>query len=554
MATSGSFNTNQYSNRGLNFSWSRTGYDIAGNYTDISWSLTGNGSKSGYYMAGAFTVVIDGETVYSSSDRIQLWNGTVVASGTKRIYHNNDGTRSFSASASAGIYTYAVNVSGSGSWSLDTIPRYADITQFDVSAVDETTIKFTWGANASCDAVQYSVDGGGWTEGQYPTTNIGGLSANAQHSVKIRVKRTDSQLWTESGTKYATTYDYPKPTSINDFSIGDGATVNLYNPLGRNVTLQLISNNDGSVIGTYSGTYSGLVNGEFKTADAIDKQYKSIPNSNSGTYYAKVTYGSVVKTLGNKTYSTKTAECSPSFSNFNYKDSNTNIVAVTGNDQVFVKGYSKLYITIPSANKMTTQKYATPNKYVISCDTLNKDVTYSSSDINTEVGTIANSGTLRVNARAYDSRNNSALAYKDITVYDYAKPVINVSASRLNKFENQTTIKVSGTYTKLTINNTNKNTITNVKYRYRETGGTWSNWTNISTTVSNGTFTCSDVILSLDNTKSFEFEIQATDNIDSNTKTANVDIGQAIFFISSNNRACYINGQEILQYDVVDTW
>ena len=203
---------------------------------------------------------------------------------------------------------------------------------------------------------------------------------------------------------------------------------------------------------------------------------------------------------------------------------------------------------------MTTQKYATPNKYVISCDTLNKDVNYSSSNINTEVGTIANSGTLRVNARAYDSRNNSALAYKDITVYDYAKPVINVSASRLNKFENQTTIKVSGTYTKLTINNTNKNTITNVKYRYRETGGTWSNWTNISTTVSNGTFTCSDVILSLDNTKSFEFEIQATDNIDSNTKTANVDIGQAIFFISSNNRACYINGQEILQYDVVDEW
>ena len=554
MATSGSFDTNQYNNRGLTFSWSRAGYDIGGNYTDINWSLTGNGSKSGYYMAGAFTVVIDGETVYSSSDRIQLWNGTVVASGTKRIYHNNDGTRSFSASASAGIYAYAVNVSGSGSWSLDTIPRYADITQFDVSAVDETTIKFTWGANASCDAIQYSVDGGGWTGGVYPTTNIGGLSANAQHSVRIRVKRADSQLWTESDTKYATTYDYPKPTSINDFTIGDGATVNLYNPLGRNVTLQIISNNDGSVIGTYSGTYQGLVNAEFKTADAIDKQYKSIPNSNSGTYYAKVTYGSVVKTLGNKTYYTNVANCSPSFSNFTYKDSNTDIVSVTGNNQVFVKGYSKLYITIPSANKMTTQKYATPNKYTISCDTLNGEANYSTSDVNTEVGTILNSGNLRVNVRAYDSRNNSALAYKDITVLDYAKPVINVSATRLNKFENETTIKISGTYTKLTINDIDKNTVTNVKYRYRETGGNWSNWTNVNTTVVSGKFTCSDVILSLDNTKSFEFEIQATDNIDNNTQTVTVDVGQAVFFVSSNKRACYINGQEILQYDVVDEW
>ena len=554
MATSGSFDTNQYNNRGLTFSWSRAGYDIGGNYTDINWSLTGNGSKSGYYMAGAFTVVIDGETVYSSSDRIQLWNGTVVASGTKRIYHNNDGTRSFSASASAGIYAYAVNVSGSGSWSLDTIPRYADITQFDVSAVDETTIKFTWGANASCDAIQYSVDGGGWTGGVYPTTNIGGLSANAQHSVRIRVKRADSQLWTESGTKYATTYDYPKPTSINDFTIGDGATVNLYNPLGRNVTLQIISNNDGSVIGTYSGTYSGLVNGEFKTADAIDKQYKSIPNSNSGTYYAKVTYGSVVKTLGNKTYYTNVANCSPSFSNFTYKDSNIDIVSVTGNNQVFVKGYSKLYITIPSVNKMTTQKYATPNKYTISCDTLNGEANYSTSDVNTEVGTILNSGNLRVNVRAYDSRSNSALAYKDITVLDYAKPVINVSATRLNKFENETTIKISGTYTKLTINDIDKNTVTNVKYRYRETGGNWSNWTNVNTTVVSGKFTCNDVILSLDNTKSFEFEIQATDNIDNNTQTVTVDVGQAVFFVSSNKRACYINGQEILQYDVVDEW
>ena len=203
---------------------------------------------------------------------------------------------------------------------------------------------------------------------------------------------------------------------------------------------------------------------------------------------------------------------------------------------------------------MTTQKYATPNKYVINCDTLNGDINYSASDINTEVGTIVNSGTLRANVRAYDSRNNSALAYKDITVLDYAKPVINVSASRLNDFENETTVKVTGTYSRLTINNIDKNTITNVKYRYRETGGTWSNWSNITTMLNNGNYTCSDVILSLDNTKSFEFEVQVTDNIDNNTNTASVDIGQAIFFISTNNKACYINGQEILQYDVVDTW
>lgn len=559
MATSGSFDTNQYSNRGLTFSWSRTNYDIAGNYSDISWELKGNGSKSGYYMAGAFTVVIDGETVYSSSDRIQLWNGTVVKTGTKRIYHNNDGTRSFSASASAGIYTYAVNVSGSGSWSLDTIPRAPSYNSINASSITETSVRLT----ASIDTKSLGITDGGWdlsTDGGATWTyhsggvtdkTISGLSPNTTYW--YRGYAVTQGGGANSGWGSFKTYDYPKPTSVSSNNIGDAFTVKVDNPLGRTYKLELISNEDSSILNTYNGSINGNVTG-FNDSATIDKFYKTIPNKNSGTYYAKITYSGNTRTKGNGTYTTKQVECSPSFSNFNYKDSNTDIVAITGNDQVFVKGYSKLYITIPSANKMTTQKYATPNKYVIGCDTLNKDVNYSSSDINTEVGTIVNSGTLRVNARAYDSRSNSALAYKDITVYDYAKPVINVSASRLNKFENQTTIKVSGTYTKLTINDTNKNTITNVKYRYRETGGTWSNWTNISTTVSNGTFTCSDVILSLDNTKSFEFEIQATDRIDSNTKTANVDIGQAIFFISSNNRACYINGQEILQYDVVDTW
>jgi hypothetical protein len=60
-------------------------------------------------MAGDFDVWIDGEHVYSNATRIKLYNGTVVASGTKRIYHNGDGTRSFGASVSASIYTYAVD-------------------------------------------------------------------------------------------------------------------------------------------------------------------------------------------------------------------------------------------------------------------------------------------------------------------------------------------------------------------------------------------------------------------------------------------------------------
>lgn len=129
MASSGSFNTSAYSGRYLTFSWSVKSTSIANNQTTISWTLKGaGGSSSTYYKAGNFKVVIDGTTVYSSSTRINLYSGTTVASGDCTITHGSDGNKTFSASAQAGIYTVAVNCTGSGSFTLDQIPRQANIT------------------------------------------------------------------------------------------------------------------------------------------------------------------------------------------------------------------------------------------------------------------------------------------------------------------------------------------------------------------------------------------------------------------------------------------
>lgn len=151
MATSGSFNTNGYEGRYLIFSWSLASQSTETNSSVISWSLKGAGNaSSSWYNAGNFKVVINGTTVYSSSTRIKLYNGTVVASGSFTINHNNDGTKSFSASAQAGIYYVAVNCTGSGSWSLPTINRYALITS--VANFDDTgapSVSFSNPNNAS---------------------------------------------------------------------------------------------------------------------------------------------------------------------------------------------------------------------------------------------------------------------------------------------------------------------------------------------------------------------------------------------------------------------
>jgi hypothetical protein len=124
MANSGSFTTTSCEGRTLTFSWSIQSQSIANNTTTISWNLKGSGT-SGYVICGAFKVVINGVTVFNKDQnyRVNVWQDTVVASGTHTIAHATDGSKTFSASASAGIYYYAPNCSGSGSWSLTASPR-----------------------------------------------------------------------------------------------------------------------------------------------------------------------------------------------------------------------------------------------------------------------------------------------------------------------------------------------------------------------------------------------------------------------------------------------
>lgn len=161
MALSGSFNTSAWTAESgdkisLLFSWTAT-QDTGANTSTISWTLKGARSNSGYVNAGGFKVVIDGETVYSKSTsyRINLYNGTVVASGTKPITHNNNGTRTFSVSVEAGIYYYDVNCTGSKTFTLDTIPRASAISCTTANIGSNPTITIERAANSFTHTITY---------------------------------------------------------------------------------------------------------------------------------------------------------------------------------------------------------------------------------------------------------------------------------------------------------------------------------------------------------------------------------------------------------------
>jgi hypothetical protein len=334
--------------------------------------------------------------------------------------------------------------------------------------------------------------------------------------------------------------------------IGKEVELKFYNPLRHTIGFNIIANGvkltyDWTAEGT---TYSGLY------AEGVQTQLSnSIPNAQSGKYQVVVTYGSVVRTRNNgNTYSIDPSKCLPTFTGFSYAD--TSYVANnTGDNQVLVKNLSTLSVTIAESQKMITKNGATPTKYVISIDTKSETASYAETAISKDIGSIANSGTLRLTVRAFDSRGLHAEVYKDVKVYDYEKPAINVDVKRLNNFEAQTTLKVNGSFHPVTLaNGLNANTIRNVYYRYREIDGTWSGLAEFTKTITGDKYTCNDVVLSLDNSKAFEFEVLTYDAMSYNTITATVNVGQAIFFISTNQKACFINGQKIIMYDVVETW
>ena len=141
MALSGSVSTNKYSTSnhgtiGLILSWTAS-QSIVNNQTTISWTLKSNGtmSSSYYVQAGPVTVKIAGTTVLNTTSRFDMRGGGGYSkSGTIKVNHNEDGTKSVSMSVRAAIYSASVNCTGSKTFALNKITRYAllnTVSDFD---------------------------------------------------------------------------------------------------------------------------------------------------------------------------------------------------------------------------------------------------------------------------------------------------------------------------------------------------------------------------------------------------------------------------------------
>lgn len=199
----------------------------AQNYSTISWTIEHYQGAYTYDTVGSRLryLTINGTNVYYENAR---YNSTVypnnswwtVASGTSgTIPHNNDGTGSFqwvfywdgyaSSFGPNNVLGQGVT-SGTQTFTMQTIPRYAAITNIATASTD-VGISATVTTDVTCDFLWFSIDGGVTypytSSGDFTSKTIssGVLPSETTYNCYVAVRRKDSQLQTFSSPFSITT-------------------------------------------------------------------------------------------------------------------------------------------------------------------------------------------------------------------------------------------------------------------------------------------------------------------------------------------------------------
>ncbi len=480
-----------------------------------------------------WSVTING-TTYNGSGSIGGSGNKTLLSGTQVIPHNSDGTKtiSFGGKCQLDINWGGVQlgtISGNGSMTLTPIQRYATVNQ-SLSAKTETTATINWSSDSTIDFIWYSTNNGStWAgidvaDGTKGTYTISGLSANTTYQIKTRVRRKDNQLTTDSSALAVTTYAYPYANSMPNFTIGEKVTIGLYNPLGRTVTVNMIGADNSQIS---SDQVSGTICSGYTHEVLVGRLYASIPNSKSGTYKIKVTYGTNIDTKTGGTYTVNANECAPSIQDVEYEDTNSTTIALTGDDQDIVQNHS---IVRYSASGLSAQKSATIQSCSVSVNGQTYSLTISGTSA-TGLGGVIDSGT-DVDAvfTLTDSRGITATKKVTLSMIEWYVPSAIITLQRQSNFYTETDLTVDAKYP--SINGNNQITIT---YEATKDGDS-------SPSVSGSVQDNVTSVINLDNSYAWTVAIKLVDSLGGQTTyTAYISRGMPIIYFDRLKSSVGIN-------------
>lgn len=547
------------------------------NKTNITVQLQVRTTKSAYNTYGPNqTTTIQGTALSAkkiSKFTVNSW--VTFGERTFDVEHESNGTKtitlsgSFTTTATTSSYGQYALKSGSVSVSVElpTIPRYAAITAFSLSRTINT-ITMSYSVDSTIDSTQYSLNNGSWTA--YPSGGIiTGLSPATTYNVKIRVKRTDSQLWTTTDNKSITTYDYAKITEAPNINIGNSATVKYTNP-GGYTTVVGIYNTAGSVaIAEYRSTSGGTYTFSFTTTE-INNMYAQTPKANQVTlrYYLRTTCnGSNYYDYVDRTFSVVNSD--PIFSNFTYQDINSKTLALTGDSSKIIKKYSNLKVTISAANKMVAKNSATPINYNVIAGSSSVSVAYSSTaDV---TGTINNVNSNDVTVYAVDSRGNQTPKSKSFSVVDYTECSIKtLRIDRVDGVGENIQLTMTGTYSTTNFGTTTNNIKTAQLRMKAKTASSYGDWVSILNrlSISGGKITAdnitiSDVTFALGT--EYDVQIRIADELAEDIETASISDGTVLWsavkgkgvnfgglYDPNEGGELQVNGKKVQNIEIID--
>ena len=243
--------------------------------------------------------------------------------------------------------------------------------------------------------------------------------------------------------------------------------------------------------------------------------YAQIPNAKSGvgTVYCDTYSGSTLigTSSCNFTAYTDESKCKPTVT-ATIVDSNSTTVALTGDSNKLVKFVSNAKITINA----TAKNSSSISSRSVSCGD-------GKSGSGTEVTlNKVESGNFTVSAT--DSRGYTTSITINKTLINYVNLTLNPNFYRPEPTTGEVKLQLSGNYFNGSFGATN-NSLT-VKYRYKESGGTYKDYKTVTVTITNNTYSLNlSLGTGFDYQKSYDFEIVVTDKLNTVTKTAHVSEG-----------------------------
>lgn len=344
MALSGSVSTNTWQSDTTTNTWKvvcnwTATQDAKNNTSTISWDLKVSSTSSSYVVISELRLKFGSEEIFyrNQSNHTNGYNGTALASGTKVIKHNDDGTKSFNISVEAGIYNWAINKSGSGEITLNPITRSSSITYAgNVAVGGSCNIKWNHAIKGYKYKLKFAI--GDWNDttdyivpstiGEYNYTSYTFSDEKIYQELRSATSGTMKATLTtynSSGTKIGSSSsetfrisvpsgDKPTIGSINIEPIGSDVLVKGKNKI--RITVSGCTASTGSTIKSYSFNGPNVSSTINSTSDNITFESDSVISTSGALTYTVTLKDSRGKTVKSTIDITCFEYSKPSFTSF----------------------------------------------------------------------------------------------------------------------------------------------------------------------------------------------------------------------------------------------